>query len=370
MEKRDYYDVLGVSRDADADEIKKAYRKLALKYHPDKNPDDKQAEDLFREAAEAYEVLSDIEKRDMYDRYGHAGVAGGGFGNGFGDFGFRGFDDIFNDVFGDIFGMGRRRSRGSRGADLRYHLTLDFNDAVFGVEAKIQVPRMVQCETCGGDGSRPGTSPQTCSGCRGTGQVRTQHGILTFSRTCPQCHGSGSIITDPCTDCDGTGKVKETRTLTVKVPPGVETGTRLKLSGEGELGAGGGPPGDLYVVIDVAEHPIFHRQGYDIICQVPITFPEAALGTEVKVPTLEGLKKMKISSGTQSGDTLMMKNLGVPRLNGHGRGNQHIIIQVETPTKLSRRQKELLEEFMQESGDDTHPGHRGFFDKVRGLFDM
>jgi molecular chaperone DnaJ len=370
LEKRDYYDILGVARDAGADEIKRAYRQSALKYHPDKNPGDKESEDKFKEATEAYEVLSDPEKRGIYDRFGHDGLRGAGYG-GFRDFdfGFRGFDDFFSDVFGEIFGMGRRRTRGMKGADLRYHLTIDFNDAVFGIKTSIQVPRMETCDTCGGTGAQPGTKPEVCPVCRGEGQIRTQHGILAFARTCNHCRGTGNIIKKHCKDCNGTGKVKRSRTLTVKAPPGVETGTRLRLAGEGELGTGGGPPGDLYVVIEVKPHEIFNREGNDIICQVPITFPEASLGAEIMVPTLEGLQKMKISPGTQSGTVLTVKSKGVPYLNGHGRGDEHIIIHVETPNKLNKRQKELLQQFAEESKGDTHPENRGFFEKIKEQFE-
>jgi molecular chaperone DnaJ len=370
VEKRDYYEVLGVSRTADLVEIKKAYRKLALQCHPDKNPGDKSAEEKFKECTEAYEVLSDPEKRDIYDRYGHVGLSGAGYG-GFQDFdfGFRGFDDFFSDVFGEIFGMGRRRSRGTRGADLRYHLTIDFEEAVFGVEAKIQVPRMHTCDACGGSGAKQGTQPETCPTCGGAGQVRTQHGILSFARTCSHCSGSGSIIKTPCAECRGVGRVKKSRTLTVKAPPGVETGTRLRLSGEGELGSGGGPPGDLYVVIEVNPHSLFERNGTEIICRVPLTFPEAALGAEIMVPTLEGLEKLKIPAGTQTGTTFRLRSKGVPYLNGHGRGDEHVVVQVETPKKLNRKQKELLDAFTKESKGDTHPEYTQFIDRMKILYE-
>lgn len=370
MIKKDYYDVLGVDRGADSEEIKKAYRRCALKYHPDKNPGDSQAEERFKEASEAYEVLSDSEKRGIYDRFGHDGLSGAGF-RGFSDFdfGFRGFEDIFSDVFGDIFGMRGRRSRGVRGNDLRYHLTIDFQEAVFGVEAKVKVPRMEACESCGGSGAEPPSKPESCPICHGSGQIRTQQGIFSISRTCTKCGGTGQIVKDPCKSCGGQGKVRKTRTITVKVPPGVETSTRLRLSGEGELGSGGGPPGDLYVVIEVRPHPIFQREGQDIFCHVPVTFTEAALGTEIEVPTLDGLVKMKVSSGTQSGTILTLKGKGVPHLNGHGRGDEHIIVKVETPTKLNKRQKELLKDFDLESNNKTHPEREGFFEKIKGIFD-
>lgn len=368
MEKADYYDILGVQKSVAQEEIKKAYRKQALKYHPDKNSGDKAAEERFKEVNEAYVVLSDPEKRELYDRYGHAAFSGGGGGGFREDFGFRGFEDIFSDVFGDIFGTGRRGTRGARGADLRYHLTIDFTEAVFGVEAKIQVPRHETCEHCGGSGAEPPSQPETCPTCRGTGQVRTQQGFFTVARTCSGCRGTGRVIKSPCKQCHGSGKVKKTRTLTVKVPPGVETGTRLRLSGEGEKGSGAGPFGDLYVVIEVKAHELFERHGNDIVVVVPITFPEAALGTEIEVPTIEGLVKLKIKAGTQSGQSHVLRGKGVPHISGHGRGDQHVVVRVETPTKLSRRQKDILEEFRRESHDETHPETQGFFEKVKEIF--
>jgi molecular chaperone DnaJ len=369
VEKADYYDILGVQKNIGQEEIKKAYRKQALKYHPDKNAGDKAAEERFKEINEAYVVLSDPEKRDLYDRYGHAAFSGGGDG-GFRDFdfGFRGFEDIFSDVFGDIFGMGRRGGRGARGTDLRYNLTIDFTEAVFGVEAKIQVPRHEDCTACGGSGAEPPTKPETCPACRGTGQIRTQQGFFAVSRTCSHCRGTGRFIKSPCKECRGSGKMKKTRTITVKVPHGVEMGTRLRLSGEGENGSGGAPPGDLYVVIEVRPHKIFVREGNDIIVIVPITFPEAALGADIEVPTIEGLVKMKVKPGTQSGETHIIRGKGVPHLSGYGRGDQHVIVSVETPKKLSRRQRDILEEFSRESRAETHPETRGFFEKVKEIF--
>ncbi len=369
VEKADYYDILGVQKNVGQEEIKKAYRKQALKYHPDKNEGDKAAEEQFKEINEAYVVLSDPEKREIYDRYGHAAFEGGGAG-GFRGFesGFRGFEDIFSDVFGDIFGAGRRGGRGTRGADLRYHLTIDFSEAVFGVETKIQVPRHETCEHCSGSGAEPPARPETCPTCRGTGQIRTQQGFFAVSRTCSHCRGTGRIIKSPCKECRGSGQVKKTRTLTVKVPHGVETGTRLRLSGEGEKGSGASVPGDLYVVIEVRPHPIFARQGNDIVVVVPITFPEAALGAEIEVPTIEGLIKLKIKAGAQSGETHVLRGKGVPHISGHGRGDQHVVMRVETPTKLSRRQRDILEEFRRESREETHPETRGFFEKVKEIF--
>ncbi|MBN2645583.1 MAG: molecular chaperone DnaJ [Desulfuromonadaceae bacterium] len=372
MAKRDYYEILEVNRNASEAEIKKAYRRLAVKYHPDKNPGDKQAEERFKELTEAYAVLSDNQKRATYDQFGHAGVdgSGGGFSSG----GFRGspFEDIFGDIFGDIFNTGsssRRSSRGQRGDDLRYNLTISFEQAAFGTETSVQIPRHYSCETCGGSGAAPGTSPKTCPTCGGAGQVRYQQGFFQLTRPCPDCGGTGTRIETPCPDCHGSGRVKDKRKLSLKIPAGVETGTRLKLSGEGESGLYGGPPGDLYVVITVEEHPIFKREGRNVICETPISFTQAALGGDIEVPTLDGRVKMKVPAGTQSGKILKLAGKGIPDLQGHRRGDQLVVLRVETPTKLTARQKELLEEFARESGDDVHPIGKGFFDKVREIFD-
>jgi molecular chaperone DnaJ len=368
-QKRDYYEVLGISRSATEDEIKKAYRKLALKYHPDRNPGSKAAEERFKEASEAYQVLSDSERRSKYDRFGH-----GAFSEGFGVGGFdfaAGFEDVFGDLFGDFFGTARtrRRPRVQRGEDLRYNLDVSFEEAAFGTEKKLKVPKQTQCEHCHGQGTKPGTSVKSCSACRGTGQVSFQQGFFSISKTCGQCQGAGSVIADPCPSCGGTGRTKRVQTLSVKIPSGVETGSRLKLVGEGEVGLHGGPPGDLYVVIHVQDHPIFRRQNNEVICEVPITFPQAALGAEIEVPTLEGKVKMKIPPGTQSGKVFRLKGRGIQDLNGYGRGDQHVRVVVETPSKLTVRQRALLEEFDQVSTqEDMQPMSKGFFDKVKEMF--
>jgi molecular chaperone DnaJ len=373
LSKRDYYEILEVNRNASETEIKKAYRRLAIKFHPDKNPGDKAAEEKFKELTEAYSVLSDSQKRATYDQFGHAGVnGGGGFSGGGFDFGGGGFEDVFGDIFGDIFGGGsgsRRGGRGQRGDDLRYNLTISFEEAASGVEKKLQLPRKQTCEKCSGSGARSGTSAQTCSTCRGAGQVRYQQGFFTMTRPCPDCGGEGKIIADPCPECHGTGQIKKKRSLSLKVPAGVENGTRLKLSSEGEAGAHGGPAGDLYVVISVEEHPIFQREGQNIICEIPVSFVQAALGCDLLVPTLEGKVNLKVPAGTQSGKIFRLSGKGVVALQGYGRGDQMVILKVEVPTKLNSRQRELLEEFAREGGEDIHPQGKGFIDKVKELFD-
>lgn len=366
--KRDYYVVLGVGRNADADEIKKAYRKVALKCHPDRNPGDKRAEEQFKEASEAYQVLSDPEKRAQYDRFGHAAFEqAAGFG-GF-DFSAAGFEDIFGDIFGDFFGGARRgRSRTRRGEDLRYDLEVTFEEAVFGVEKTIRVPRLASCADCKGSGSKNGAPRETCSACRGTGQLRYQQGLFSIAKTCAQCQGQGSVLRDPCRTCGGTGAVRTQHALSVKIPAGVDTGSRLKLRGEGEAGLHGGPGGDLYVVLHVREHPLFARDGNDIVCDVPIGFTQAALGAEIDVPTPHGKVKMKIPAGTQSGNVFRLKGKGVPDVRGYGHGDALVRVLVETPKKLSARQREILEEFARLSGEEVHPLSKGFFDKVKEMF--
>jgi molecular chaperone DnaJ len=367
--KKDYYELLAVGRNANEEEIKKAYRKLALQYHPDRNPGDKQAEEKFKEVSEAYSVLSDTQKRAQYDQFGHAAFGEGGpFAGGF-DFSAGGFEDIFGDIFGEFFGGGQSRRRGrGRGEDLRYNMTLKFEEAVAGVEKKIKIPRHGPCETCRGNGAKPGTAPQTCPTCRGRGQVSFQQGFFSVSRTCNQCQGQGTIIKDPCETCRGAGRVRTMHTLSVKIPAGVDNGSRLKLRGEGETGPAGGSPGDLYVVIQVEPHPIFVRDQLDIICDVPVNFVQAALGAEIDVPTLDGKVKMKIPSGTQSGKVFRMKGKGVKDIQGYQQGDQHVRVTVETPTHLTTKQKDLLKEFAALGGEDVNPLAKGFFDKMKELF--
>ena len=364
--KRDYYELLGIVRSAGEDEVKKAYRKLALQYHPDRNPGDKQAEERFKEVSEAYQVLSDPQKRAQYDKFGHAAFGDNGPGFDFNS----GFEDIFGDIFGEFFGgAGARRRSESRGEDLRYNLTLSFEEAVSGVEKKIKIPRHGPCDTCRGTGTKTGTSPQTCPSCRGRGQVSFQQGFFSVSRSCSQCHGQGTFISDPCTSCGGAGRVRKMHTLSVKIPAGVDNGSRLKLRGEGETAPARGIPGDLYVVIQVEPHPIFTRENLDILCDVPISFVQAALGAEIDVPTLDGKIKMKIPSGTQSGKVFRIKGKGVKDVHGYEQGDQHVLVLVETPTHLTARQKELLKEFAALGGEDINPLSKGFFDKVKQLFD-
>src|SRR2546430_6258041 len=369
-QKRDYYEVLGVSRTATPQELKSAFRKLALQHHPDKNPGDKASEDKFKECSEAYEVLADTEKRARYDRFGHQ--APGGFGPSPFETGFGGanINDIFEGIFGDIFGGGGRRGRSGRqrGRALRYNLETTFQEAALGTEAKVKIPRHRNCETCHGSGAKPGTGPKTCPTCNGTGELRLTQVFFQIPRPCNQCGGTGKVITDPCATCRGAGKVEEESVLTVKVPPGVDTGTRLKLTGEGEPGEHGGPPGDLYVVVHVQEHPIFIREDTEVICEVPIGFTQAALGATIEVPTLDGKVKMKIPSGTQSGKVFRLRGKGIPHLNGYQRGDQHVRVTVEVPQKLTRKQRELLEQFAALSGEETHPQAQSSFAKVRAPF--
>ena len=369
--KRDYYEVLGVARDASAEDLKKAYRRLALQYHPDKNPGDQAAEERFKEISEAYQVLSDAEKRRAYDQFGHAATEGAGFG-GFrpGDFGAGSFNDLFNDLFGDLFGAGggpRAHARGRRGEDLRYNLELTFEQAAFGAEVTIQVPRHVGCAACGGTGAKAGTRPATCPTCRGMGQVRYTQGFFSINKTCPQCRGEGKFVEHPCPECRGAGLRRETASLSVKIPGGVETGQRLKLTGEGERGVRGGPPGDLYVVIGVKAHPLFERQGDDVVCEVPISFVKAALGAEIEVPTLDGTVALKVPAGTQSGKVFRLKGKGVPHLSAYGRGDQHVVVKVETPSGLNAKQRRLLEEFERASDGETHPLGKSFLEKVKEM---
>ena len=371
MSKRDYYDVLGVAQSASKDEIKKAYRKLALKYHPDKNPDNKEAESKFKEASEAAEVLLNDEKRRSYDQFGHAGVdaQGGGFGQGdFGDLG-----DIFGDLFGDIFGGGggrrSRRSSGHPGDDLQVTASIQFTEAVFGIEKKIAINRQVKCESCHGTGAQAGEAPVTCDMCGGAGQIRRQQGFFTVATTCPKCQGSGEIIKNPCRDCYGKGRKRKKVNLSVSIPPGIDSGQRLKLSGEGDCGLKGGPVGDLYVLVDVQPHQLFERDGFDIHCTIPVSFSQAALGTQLEAPTLGGKVQVTLPQGTQSGRKMRLKEKGIQKLGGYGFGDQILTIQVETPTHLSERQRELLTELAETDGDPVgHPISQGFFDKVKNIF--
>jgi molecular chaperone DnaJ len=372
-EKSDYYDLLGVHRNASEIEIKKAFRKQAIQHHPDKNPGDKLAEDKFKEISEAYEVLSDAQKRAQYDQFGHAGVSGAG---GFSAGGFSGFGagtpfgDIFGDIFGDVFGSsggGRERTKGRRGDDLLYNMEITFEEAAFGIEKKIEIPFAKRCGVCNGSGSKPGSDPKVCPTCRGAGQVRYQQGFFSVSKSCGQCNGEGKIVTDPCQECRGKGTVKDTKTLSIKVPGGVETGSRLKSPGDGGQGLKNGPNGDLYIAINVKEHSLFQREDNNVICEFPISFIQAALGCEIEVPTLEGKVGVKIPEGTQSGKIYRLRGKGIPSLQGYGRGDQLVIIKVETPTNLNRKQKDLLEEFAKNGGENIHPMKKGFLDKVMDL---
>ncbi len=369
--KRDYYEILGVDRNTSQQEIKSSYRKLAVQFHPDRNGGNKEAEERFKEAAEAYSVLSDPEKRAQYDRFGHAGIGGGGFG-GFDPDIFSDFSDVLGDFFGfgDIFGSSRRRrNQPQRGVDLRYDLTVEFEDAVFGSKAKIRIPRSQTCEQCKGTGADPNHGTSGCSTCGGSGQVRFQQGFFTISRTCSTCRGTGQIIKEPCSACHGNGRIQKEKILELRIPAGVESGSRLRVNGEGESGFNGGPPGDLYVVITVKEHPIFKRQGDDIYCETPLTITQAALGTDVKVSTLEGEQNLRIPEGTQTGAIFRLKGKGVVNINGMGRGDQHVRVVVRTPTKLSRRQRELLQELDNElPAVNQVEASEGFFDRVREIF--
>ena len=372
MSKRDYYEVLGVAQHADEKDIKKAYRRIAMKFHPDRNSDDPKADEKFKEATEAYEVLTDKEKRSAYDRFGHAAVDGsaGGGGGGFSD---GGFGDIFGDVFGDIFGGGRGRSSGpQRGSDLRYTLDISLEDAVNGKTVEIKVPTLDSCDTCDGSGAKPGSSPKTCDTCGGVGQVRMQQGFFQVQQTCPSCRGRGKTISDPCGSCRGQGRVERTKTLSVKVPPGVDTGDRIRLSGEGEAGPNGGPKGDLFVEMSVRQHPIFERDGKHLYCDVPITFADAALGGELEVPTLEGRVKLKIPEGTQTGKLFRLRGKGVKPVRGGAVGDLLCRVTVETPVELSKHQKELLEAFqasLTEGGKKQSPKQTSWFEGVKNFFD-
>jgi molecular chaperone DnaJ len=372
MSKRDYYEILGVSKSTDEKDIKKAYRRVAMKFHPDRNPDDPDADAKFKEATEAYDVLMDPEKRAAYDRFGHAGVDPS-MGGGAGGFGGGNFSDIFGDVFGDIFGGGGR-SRGGpqRGSDLRYTLDISLEDAVRGTTVEIRVPSLSTCEKCDGSGARKGSSPTTCGTCGGAGQVRMQQGFFQVQQTCPSCRGRGKTISDPCTACRGQGRVEKTRTLSVKVPPGVDTGDRIRLSGEGEAGPEGGPPGDLFVQMSVRAHNIFERDGKNLYCEVPITFVDAALGGELEVPTLDGRVKLKIPPETQTGKLFRLRGKGVKPVRGGGVGDLLCRAVVETPVNLNKEQKALLEKFRNSLGHGGHaqsPRQTSWFEGVKNFFE-
>ena len=374
MAKRDYYEILGVNRDASEEDIKKAYRKLAMKHHPDRNPDDKGAEDKFKEAKEAYEMLSDANKRAAYDRYGHAGVdpsAAAGAG-GFGQGGFSGnFADAFGDIFGDIFGAGRGRSTVFRGADLRYNLEITLEHAARGTETRIRIPTLAECDTCHGSGAKPGTHPVTCPTCHGHGNVRIQQGFFSLQQTCPKCHGTGKHVPTPCTECQGAGRVKHQKTLSVKIPAGVDEGDRIRLASEGEAGVNGGPPGDLYVVIQIKPHPVFQRDGDDLHCEMPVSFTTAAMGGEIEIPTLEGQARIRIPAETQTGKVFRLRAKGVKGVRSHAPGDLHCHVVVETPINLTERQKELLREFeaiSQKNAERHNPQAKSWMDKVKEFF--
>jgi len=374
MAKRDYYEILGVERGVDEKEIKKAYRRVAMKFHPDRNPGDKESEEKFKEANEAYEVLSDAQKRGAYDQFGHAGVDPSSGGGGFGGNGGASFSDIFGDVFGDIFGGARNRGGPQRGSDLRYTLELDLEEAVRGTEVKIKVPTLASCDECNGSGAKKGSSPVTCTTCGGAGQVRMQQGFFSVQQTCPSCRGKGRTISDPCTKCRGRGRLEETKTLSVKVPPGVDTGDRIRLAGEGEAGPDGGPTGDLYVQINVKAHSIFERDGKHLYCEVPISFVDAALGGELDVPTLDGRVKLKIPPETQTGKLFRLRGKGVTPVRGGGAGDLLCRIVVETPVNLNEKQRDLLRQFQSSletnNNDSKHnPRKKSWFDGVKSFFD-
>jgi len=375
VSKRDYYEVLGVQKNASDQQIKSAYRKLALQYHPDRNQDNKAAEEKFKEAAEAYAILADPEKRTRYDRFGHAGVSSQA-GAGFDPSTFAGFEDIFGGIFGDFFGGGRRGGP-ERGSDLRYDLEITFEESAKGVETTIKVPRLESCESCHGSGSAPGSTPAACPQCQGRGEQRFQQGFFTVARTCGRCHGKGRIITKPCLTCKGNGRVQQERKLTVKIPAGIAHGQRLRLHGEGEGGTAGGPPGDLYVFVEVAEHAFFRRDGNDLAVEIPLNFTTLALGGSIDVPTLDEKEAFKVPEGTQSGTTFRLRGKGMPDVSGRGRGDLYFTVQAVTPKKLTKEQRAALEElgtvlpkekFEPRPSRDVESEEKNIFDKVKDIF--
>lgn len=378
MSKRDYYEVLGVDKGAGESEIKTAFRKLAMKYHPDKNPDNKEAEAKFKEAAEAYEVLSNADKRRNYDQFGHSGLSGGGAG-GFQGFSnmediFSSFGDIFGgggggDIFSSIFGGGRRRQQGPpRGANLRCEVSITFREAAFGTEKTISMNRAENCETCKGSGAKPGTSPQTCQHCRGAGVIQRSQGFFSIQETCPQCHGAGKVILDPCTSCRGSGRISKKTNLKIKIPAGSEDGTRIRIPGQGETGPNGGQRGDLYCFVHVKPDEIFTRHGDNVVCEIPITFSQAALSAEIEVPTLKGKTTMKIPKGTQSGQMFRLRGQGIQNIHGYGVGDQIVTVNIEVPKKLTKKQEEILREFAKTEEANVTPKRKSFFDKAKQFF--
>ena len=384
MAQQDYYDVLGVERGADGASIKSAFRKRAMQYHPDRNQGDAEAEKKFKELGEAYEVLSDEQKRAAYDRFGHAafqnghGASAGGGGFARGAAGAGGFSDIFDDIFSEFMGgrAGGRQAGPGRGADLKYNLSINLEEAFAGKKAEIKVPGSVSCDTCEGSGAKPGSGPVTCGTCKGAGRVRVQQGFFTIERTCPHCHGEGRTISDPCTDCSGQGRVRRERMLSVDVPAGIEDGTRIRLSGEGEAGPRGGPEGDLYIFVNVAEHDLFERDGPDLYCVMPIPMTTAALGGDFESPTIDGGRvKVSVPEGAQTGKRFRVRGRGMSQLDQSGRGDirrrgdLYVEVQVETPIGLNAEQKDLLRQFCEAGGDDCSPQHKGFFDRAKNFWD-
>jgi molecular chaperone DnaJ len=373
MAKRDYYEVLGLAKNASDEEIKKAYRKLAMKYHPDRNPDNKAAEESFKEAKEAYEMLSNSDKRAAYDRYGHAGVDANAQAAGFGGAGMGGFADAFGDIFGDIFGAARQRGGPQvyRGADLRYSMEVTLEQAAQGYESQIRIPAWEECDTCHGSGAKVGTKPQTCPSCQGQGTVRMQQGFFSIQQTCPKCHGSGKFTADPCASCEGLGKIKRNKTLEVKIPAGIDEGMRIRSSGNGEPGLNGGPPGDLYVEIHIKAHPVFQREGDDLHCEMPISFAKAALGGDIDIPTLAGKATISIPEGTQSGKIFRLRGKGIKGVRSGYPGDLYCHVVLETPVRLTEHQKKLLKEFdssTHDGGAKHSPHSKTWFDKVKEYF--